>query len=48
MKFAGGFVIQVEKFHANSPKKFIRAYLSNYFNALTQPKVAMETFIRFD
>ena len=28
-------MIQVPKFHANSLNKFIRAYLSNYFNALT-------------
>ena len=34
LEFAGGFVIQVPKFHANSLDKFIRAYLSNYFNAL--------------
>ena len=35
LKFAGGFVIQVPNFLANSLNKFIRAYLSNYFNALT-------------
>ena len=34
LEFAGGFVIQVSKFHANPQNKFIRAYLSNYFNAL--------------
>ena len=28
-------MIQVEKFHANSLDKLIRAYLSNYFNALS-------------
>ena len=34
LEFAGGFVIQVEKFHANSLNKFIRVYLSEwYFNA---------------
>ena len=30
-------MIQVPKFHANSLNKFIRAYLSNYFNALEKP-----------
>ena len=34
LEFAGGFVIQVAEFHANSLNKFIRAYLSKYFNAL--------------
>ena len=28
-------MIQVAEFHANSLNKFIRAYLSKYFNALT-------------
>ena len=36
LEFAGGFVIQVLEFHANSLNKFIRAYLSNYFNALNR------------
>ena len=31
-------MIQVEKFHANSLNKLIRAYLSNYFNALGPTK----------
>ena len=34
LEFAGGFVIQVSKFYAISINKFVRAYLSNYFNAL--------------
>ena len=34
LEFAGGFVIQVLEFHANSLNKSIRAYLSNHFNAL--------------
>ena len=34
LEFAGGFVIQVAEFHANSLNKWIRAYLSKYFNAL--------------
>ena len=34
LEFAGGFVIQVVKFHANSLNRIIRAYLSKYFNAL--------------
>ena len=36
LELAGGFGIQVLNFHANSLDKFIRAYLSNYFNALVQ------------
>ena len=31
-------MIQVEKYHANSLNKLIRAYLSNYFNALVDLK----------
>ena len=31
-------MIQVLEFHANSLNKFIRAYLSNYFNALMLQK----------
>ena len=34
LEFSGGFVIQVSKFHAKSLNNVIRAYLSNYFNAL--------------
>ena len=34
LEFAGGFMIQVVEFHANSLNRFIRAYLSKYFNAL--------------
>ena len=32
--FADGFVVYVAEFHANSLNKWIRAYLSKYFNAL--------------
>ena len=52
LEFAGGFMIQVVEFHANSLNRFIRAYLSNYFNALflilSSLKVNFETsqFIR--
>ena len=35
LEFAGGFVIQVLEFHANSLNKSIRAYLGNFFNALS-------------
>ena len=31
-------MIQILQFYANSLNKFIRAYLSNYFNALTKTK----------
>ena len=34
LEFAEDFVTLVLEFHANSLNKFIRAYLSNYFNTL--------------
>ena len=34
LEFTGGFEIQVAEFHENSLNKFLRAYLSKYFNAL--------------
>ena len=36
LEFAGGFVIQVLEFHANSLNKSIKAYLTNCFNALSR------------
>ena len=42
--FAGGFVIQVLVFHANSLNKSTRAYLSNYFNALINKLALKKNF----
>ena len=41
LEFAGGFVIQVPNYHTNSLNKFIRAYLSNYFNALIRGRLML-------